>query len=114
MSVFTTPPPALSEPEIQDLVRRHYGLEGDVSPLISERDDNARLRVGGQSYVLKISNAAEDPAQIALQNAAMIHLERTGPSSLPQLVRTLSGTATAVVPVNGADSMIRLVTWVLG
>jgi hydroxylysine kinase len=79
MSVFTTPPPALSESAIQDLVRRHYGLEGEVSPLISERDYNARLQVGGQSYVLKISNAAEDPAQVALQNAAMIHLELTGP-----------------------------------
>ncbi len=114
MSVFDQAPPNLTKEELTALVQRHYGLNGVIRPLISERDQNARLDADGRSYVLKIANAAEDPAQIALQNAAMTHLAQAGLSGLPQLVPTLAGEGTAKSVADGNSCLVRLVTWVGG
>ncbi|MDI3335111.1 aminotransferase class III-fold pyridoxal phosphate-dependent enzyme [Defluviimonas aestuarii] len=114
MSAFTTPPPDLSLAEMQSLVRRVWGFTSEVLPLISERDQNARIDGGARTFVLKIANAGEDPDQIALQNAAMSHLARAGVQGLPQIVPTLAGDDISLIEVNGAKSIVRLVTWVDG
>ncbi|MCV2873253.1 aminotransferase class III-fold pyridoxal phosphate-dependent enzyme [Defluviimonas sp. WL0050] len=114
MSAFTTPPPDLAPAQMQTLVRRLYGFAGEVSPLISERDQNARIDAGTGTFVLKIANAGEDLDQIALQNAAMSHLGRAGVQGVPQVVPTLAGVDTAEVDVSGAKSIVRLVTWLDG
>lgn len=114
MSAFLHPPPALSAEALEALARTHFGIDGTARPLASERDQNARIRAAGQSYVLKIANAGEDPARIALQNAAMTHLERAGLAGLPRLVRTRAGQDCAEVEIGGARCLVRLVTWVEG
>jgi len=114
MSTFTSPKPALSVDKIRDLVRLHYGIDGDVRPLVSERDQNARIDAGGRSYVLKVANAAEDPGQIALQNAVMRHLTGVGLSGLPQLIPTLEHKDVAHVRNGPDDCIVRLVTWIEG
>ena len=101
MSAFLTPPPALTPAELQTLVHSVYGLSGAVKPLVSERDQNARIEAGDSRYVLKIANAGEDPAQIDLQNAAMAHLAQAGFTGAPQIVPTLSGDDTAAVEAGG-------------
>ena len=114
MSAFLTPPPALTPAELQTLVHSVYGLSGAVKPLVSERDQNARIEAGDTSYVLKIANAGEDPAQIDLQNAAMAHLAQAGFTGAPQIVPTLSGDDTAAVEAGGQTCRMRLVTWIEG
>lgn len=115
MSAFDTANPAFSPEDLARLAREHFGVEGRVKPLPSERDQNARLiAADGREFVLKIANPAEDPDQIALQNATMRHLESVGMAGIPRVVPTLDGADHAVVPVAGRPARMRLVTWVAG
>jgi 4-aminobutyrate aminotransferase-like enzyme/Ser/Thr protein kinase RdoA (MazF antagonist) len=114
MSAFAFPPPDLSSDEIARLAREHYGLAGTVTMLNSERDMNARIEAGGRTYVLKIANAGEDPAQIDMQNAAMAHLERTGFGAAPGIVPTRANAPATMIVANGRDCVMRLVTWIEG
>ena len=52
--------PRLRLDEVQALVRELYGIEGEFSSQVSERDLSWRLRRdGGETVVVKIANAAE-------------------------------------------------------
>lgn len=114
MSAFETPPPALDAATLADLALRHWGLRGDLRPLISERDQNARLDAGGRRFVLKVSNAGEDAGQLALQAAVMKHLEGQGMAGIPRLLPTLSGADAAEVDTGHGPGAVRLVSWVEG
>lgn len=114
MSAFLIPPPALKQAELQALVDRVYGLTGVARPLVSERDQNARIDAGDSRYVLKIANAGENPAQIELQNAAMAHLAHAGFAGAPRVVPTLSGSDTETIEAGGQTCRMRLVTWIDG
>ncbi len=110
-SVFDTPGPALSDAEIAALLSRHWGVSGELTPLVSERDQNVRVTGGTQSLVLKIANRAEDAAHLALQNAALDHIARVDPTlGVPRLVPALDGAA--MVTVDG--HALRLMTWLPG
>ena len=51
--------PAFSEEEAKALLRMHFGVEGQLSPLESERDQNFKVKTpGGEIFILKIVNAA--------------------------------------------------------
>ena len=114
MTAFTTGNPAFSERDLARLAAQHFGKHGTIRPLPSERDQNARLGCDGQDHVLKIANPAEDPGQIDLQNATMLHLALVGQPGIPRVVPTLAGADRALVDVNGQPSAMRLVTWVGG
>ena len=114
MSAFDQTPPTLSLPELEQLALGHFGMSGQARALHSERDQNARLKVGDRSFVLKLANPAEDPAQIALQNATLAHLERAGVAGLPRLVPTLAGQDCAEVQISGKTCLVRLVSWIAG
>ena len=63
-AVVESEAPHLGKSEIEDIVGRHYGLEAEWEPLISERDQNFRLRcTDGRQFVLKVANVAEDRRQ---------------------------------------------------
>lgn len=71
---------AIANPEALDILHQHYGLDGKVMRLATEKDDTFRLTCAdGQSYILKIANGAEDPQDIALQIDLLRYLERTSP-----------------------------------
>lgn len=114
MSVFHTPPPALDVAEIEALVLKTYGIAGKAFPLNSERDQNARIIAAGASYVVKISNADEDPAQIALQNAVLQHLAAQGVTGIPHLIETRAAATQSTVQIGGRGSILRLVNWLDG
>lgn len=77
------------------LAEQAFGIPGTISILYSERDQNFRVAGGAQGdFVLKISNAAEDPDLVAAQIAALEFLARTAPDlPLPRVRRTLAGEA---------------------
>ena len=72
--------PRLGPDAFEDLAGRHFGLSGTLVPLYSERDQNMLLRAAdGRGWVLKIANAAEEPALVAAQIAALRHIARADP-----------------------------------
>jgi hypothetical protein len=114
MSAFLNPPPALSAEALESLARHHFGVEGRARPLASERDQNAMITGPRGAFVLKIANAGENPAQIALQNAVMAHLAQSGVAGLPRIIRTRDGADCAELREGGQTNLVRLVTWVEG
>src|SRR6478736_4150466 len=75
--VLGTPAPVLRPGQITDLLQTTWRLTAaTVTPLASERDLNLLV---GSRYVLKISNPAEDPAVVDMENTAMAHALRVSP-----------------------------------
>jgi len=99
------------------LVREHYGLAPRFSRLSGERDENFRLSgADGREYVLKIANAAEQPAETDLQTAALLHLERADPAlPVPRVVRTRAGEPyVRFADESGGERTARLLSWLPG
>lgn len=98
------------------LLQRHYGREGTLSPLPSERDQNYAVDCDGERFVLKIANAAEDPSFIAAQNEAIVRAAtRPALRAGPQLIDAIDGNDT--VAVDGSDGSchrVRLMRFVPG
>ena len=59
--VLESAPPAASTAEVGDILQRRFELSGPVRALSSERDANFRVDTSAGPYLLKITNAAEDP-----------------------------------------------------
>ena len=116
MRVTDTPPPALAARDVQRLLRERYGVEGTLSPLVSERDQNFRVDTGkGSGFVAKIANAQEAALVTDFQVEALRHLERAGcPVPVPKVVPALDGTFVTSCTDGGDHYRMRLVTWVDG
>jgi 4-aminobutyrate aminotransferase-like enzyme len=112
--VLGTPAPVIHLDRIATLVEQVWGRQaGAVRPLTSERDANIGL---DDRYVLKVSNPAEDPDVVAMENAAMSHAARVAPDlPLPAVVPTVSGASVARLSDDaGAACLARLITVVPG
>ena len=75
-----------------------------LKPLAGERDQNFRVdTAGGQRFLFKISNPADDRPILAMQAAALRHIERVDPG-LPVMraLPTVAGESWVEVP--GPDS----------
>ena len=69
-----------------------------AKPLTSHLDQNFLLHCGDARYVLKVANAAVNPASVDLQQRAMLHLEAAADGArYQQPVRTTDGALTATV-----------------
>ena len=112
--VLDTPAPVIRTDRVASLVEDVWRLRVDtVRQLSSERDANVLL---DGRYVLKVSNPAEDPAVIDMENAAMSHAARIAPDlPLPSVISTSSGASVAgVIDDLGAACLARLLTVVPG
>ena len=101
--------------QARTLVREHYGFEGRATRLTGERDENFRLTADdGTEHVLKIANAAEDPAETEFQNEALLHIEASG-LPCPRVVRDRTGaTHIRFVDEGGAKRTARILTYLPG
>ena len=100
--VLTAPPPAFNEEEAASLAREVFGVEGVAVSATSERDQTFLIS-GARMAVLKISNAAEDPAQLDMEALAaqrVADVEPELPIALPWLV---PGTSAYRAPVVRGD-----------
>ncbi len=109
--------PTLSSDEAIRLAEELYGLTGTLQPLPSERDQNFQLTTpSGESFVLKLSGAAEAPDHLELQNATLRWLaDHNGEALVPRLCPTKSGEQMTVL--DGSDAQahrVRLLTWLPG
>ena len=119
-AVIETEVPQLGDGEVLELVRQHYGLEVELESLLSERDQNFRLRCAdGRQFVLKIANAAEDPLATDFQIQALLYLEsylqnHDCPIVVPRILRTVDQRTQLIVASGAAHHTTRVVTYVTG
>ena len=116
-TLLTTDRPALTEAHAAQLLREHYGLEGELETQDSERDQNFLLRpASGQACVLKIANSAEAEAITDFQIAALLHLENSAIAArIPKVVRTIDGsTRIHVSAQDGRTHTARVLSWLPG
>ncbi|RPH73999.1 MAG: serine kinase, partial [Hyphomicrobiales bacterium] len=115
ISVFEQPKPRFTPEEAAGLLRRDYGLQGMLSELVSERDQNFLVETPQGRFVLKIANAAEDRSLLDLQNAALRHLETVEPSlGLPRLVPGRAGSHMTEWKAGSGPHAVRLLTYLPG
>jgi 4-aminobutyrate aminotransferase-like enzyme/Ser/Thr protein kinase RdoA (MazF antagonist) len=114
---LVAPVPTFGAHEAARIAASAFGITGTASPLVSERDQNFRIAVeDGPGWVLKISNAAEDPGVVDMQAQAMLHIARTAPE-LPvmRIGRTLDGGSHATLEDGeGLSHIVRVVTFMPG
>lgn len=111
------PPPALSTAAACEVAAAYYGLQVNARPLVSERDQNFHLKADdGSQWVLKIANAAEDPAVTLFQVRALQHIAAKGSPELrvPELRLTRSGEEQVRLQADGREVFARLVSYVPG
>ena len=109
--------PPLSCARAAALAHDGYGLEVHAERLTGERDENFRLTAAdGTQYVLKIANAAEDPAVSELLTAALRHVACADPAlPCPRVVAARGGAAQVdIADGAGARRTARLLTYLPG
>jgi 4-aminobutyrate aminotransferase-like enzyme/Ser/Thr protein kinase RdoA (MazF antagonist) len=73
--ILDTKPPGFSKEEALGIAGELYGLEGVISSLESERDQNFRIdSPSGEQFTIKIANSAVDPAVLMMQLEAMMYV----------------------------------------
>lgn len=106
-------PPEVDAAAAVGILRDRYRIDAEVRPLRSERDRNfLAVRRDAQQLVLKVSNSGDDPAEIAMESAAMRHVGLADPTfPIPRLLAAADGEWT--ITVEGADGrqhQVRLMT----
>lgn len=119
-AVIAREAPGFSDDVVVDLVSDTWGLDVTVKPLVSERDQNFRLRTGdGRRFVLKIANAAEDVEVTDFQIKALLHIAarvraENLPVRVPEVLPTRDGADHLVLHQDGARHVVRVVTFIEG
>lgn len=116
-AILTTPPPAFEKSTVATVLNDHYGLDGQLTSLDSERDQNFRLRVNdGSSYVVKIANSAEAAEVTDFQNAALEHIALADPGyPSPRVRRTATDQACVnIEDAAGRAHSLRVLSWLDG
>lgn len=110
------PAPQLSDRQAIDIARQHYGLDGSVVELVSERDLNFRVELAdGRRFVLKIANAAEPRIVTDFQIQALLHIERRNPDlPVPRIRRTDDGASEIELACGEKMHIARMVSYLDG
>ncbi len=109
-SIFTTPPPSFSATEVSAIIKYHYGMNGTLNELYSDRDQIFLISANSKKYILKISNPAESRSVLDLQDAATHYILKKDPNiNIPQLVGEIYQKKKG-----GQLYLIRLLTYVEG
>src|SRR5215469_614527 len=112
-----TTPPVLGPEVARQVLRDSFRIEGSLTPLDGERDQNFRVDAGaGRRFVLKISNPADDRPVLEMQTAALRHIELVDPG-LPVMRALPAADGAPWAEVPGADGgvyLARLFTFLPG
>ena len=114
---LSTEAPSIPLSEVQSIVARLYGIEGTVSQLAGERDQNCCIeQTDGTRYVFKISNQSESASVVDFQIAALNHVAEVSPDlPIPRIIRTLSGQSCEKISLNnGACTTVRMLSYLEG
>ena len=115
LAAMTVVAPSLAPEAVASAVESQFGLVGEFSPLVSERDQNFLLRsVGGDKYVAKVTSASEKATATDFQIAGLLYLGRDAELLVPKVYRTLAGDAIGEIGDESGLYRLRVVTWVSG
>ena len=117
VGILGTPPPSFTISAVLALAGDLYGLEGSISPLDSERDQNFRLDTpGGDQFVIKIANSDLDPDVLRMQVAALAHIAKVDPElPVPRVLHAQSGAAlTPIQAHDGRTHYVHVLTYLPG
>ena len=97
-------PPAFGDQAARQILRDGFGVESSsLTRLAGERDQNFRVdTAAGQRLLFKISNPADDAPILAMQAAALRHIEQTDPD-LPVMRARPTAAGESWVEVPGPD-----------
>lgn len=115
LSALAQHPPELDAAAVAGVVRAQFGLRGELTPLISERDLNFELRSeDGGKCVVRVTSILEAPETTEFHTALLQHLQATDGIRTPRVLPALDGQP--LVEIAGTDGLhqLRVVTWVQG
>jgi hydroxylysine kinase len=116
-SILNTTAPGIDEAEATALAKEIFGISARSHLLTSERDKNFQILTDdGRAFVLKVTNAAEDPAVSNFQTSALRHIERVAPDlPVPKVWPSIAGQYETVVRIAaGSEHIVRLLTYLPG
>ena len=116
-AVLNAPPAPFALAQAQALLRQHYGLEAQFSPLSGERDANFLVTPReGPRAMLKISHPLESPLVADFQTQALRHLAHSDPSlPVQRLLPTRDGADAVLLPCAGGQTRVmRLFSYLEG
>ena len=104
--------PDFTADDASALVKKVYGLSGQVDDLVSYSDQNFLVRAeGGDKYVLKITNSAEPVSVLRFQQGALSYLEKhAGQLNCPVLIPRVDGETLGTVDGNQGTHVV----WMVG
>jgi 4-aminobutyrate aminotransferase-like enzyme/Ser/Thr protein kinase RdoA (MazF antagonist) len=108
--VLDVAPPTWTAADAEAVARATFGLDASAEALVSERDQNFRLAdASGASWVLKVSNAAEDPGVVEMEVAAVERIAAVDPAlPVPVARPSAGGSPIASVDIDGSTHLVRL------
>ena len=103
--------PNFSNESIARILMELYGLEGEISSLVSFEDQNARIKTSVGTYVFKIANQKWSHEFLQMQTNVLGYLKERAPGLVfPDIVLTSQGQSITYVDGFG----IRLLTYLEG
>ena len=103
--------PNIDDETLKQILKEHYGVEGEIKSLVSYEDQNASVDTGKEKYVLKISNKRWSRNFVQMQSDVLDHLKIAAPDlTFPSVVKALNGEATLYKD----DFAVRLLTYLEG
>ncbi|QRR35613.1 phosphotransferase [Hydrogenophaga sp. YM1] len=102
--------------KVKEVVRQVYGIDGNVTALTGEVDENFRVSGRDGDFVLKISGSDVNPFTAQLGPYALDFIAKSDPSlPVPRILKTKAGRALAeVVDRSGRSRWVQLMTWLPG
>jgi len=115
VAALETPPADITDSEAEGLALALYGIEGDASPLVGERDRNFLLVADRGRFSFKVANPAQDAALLGMQQSALEYLFAADPGlPVPRVVRTSAGELVGIGEVGGSTVPVRMQTFLAG
>lgn len=110
-------PPDFDEEEVKKILRKHYGIEGEVSLLPGDLGRNFHvIDKDGKEYIFKIANEIEHYYYIKAQNDLLIYLNSQNfDFMLPSIIKNKEGEyITEIMGRNSKRYNSRLLKWING
>jgi Ser/Thr protein kinase RdoA (MazF antagonist) len=109
----------ISLQRVLELVNQYWNIEGSIKNLPSYTDQNFKITTNDAAYVFKIANPQWSYDDLALENAALLHLENMQVSlTIPKVIASLDGEYLIPLIFDDADNekpcYLRLLTYVEG
>lgn len=110
--------PPLFDPEnVAEVLAQEYGIEGELSALVGERDQNFRLDAAdGRKFVVKIAGPDENPDVIDFQLQALLYLKKNAPQvPAPRIFRGKTDRCIHhIIDDKGVKHAVRVLTYLDG